>query len=234
MRLRFFFFGLIVIGVGLLLVLSGHPAVAQTDTPTPQPLENAISDAGIQQVVIPNSLTSFVVSNPFCYQPDPSVDQCRVNFRYIQANDNQSSAPYMTWLAITILGKKRFNATAFFEGTIYYSYDMAPGGFSGALRGAKRGRGGNRLRECLWGDNPAPGFQPQSNEHGYCQCDLPGVRSIIRVHGNAYIPSALFVAYSKPAAGFDRRVCRGGAHRRVDYDCIQSLLRPVHDRIWRL
>jgi hypothetical protein len=129
MNLRFFLFGLIAIGVGLLLILSGQPVVAQTDMPTAQPLENASGDAGIQQVLYPDALTSFTVSNPFCYQPDPTVDRCSINVRYIQANDNQSSSPYMTWLAITIQGKKRFSATAFFEGTIYYSYDMAPDGF---------------------------------------------------------------------------------------------------------
>jgi len=128
MRSRFFF-GVIVIGLGLILIGSGQPAAAQTSTPTALPLENAGSDAGVQQVPIPDALTSFTVSNPFCYQPDPAVDQCHVNFRYIQASDNQTNSPYMTWLSITIQGRKRYNATAFFEGTIYYSYDMAPDGF---------------------------------------------------------------------------------------------------------
>ena len=75
-----------------------------------------------------NALTSFTVSNPYCYQPDPQLDQCAINFRYIQATDNQSSAPYMTWLAVTISGKKRLSMTAFFEGVLTFSYDMVPAG----------------------------------------------------------------------------------------------------------
>jgi hypothetical protein len=89
------------------------------------------STAGTQDTPSnPDALTSFTVSNPYCYQPNPAVDQCSINFRYIQAVDNQTNAPYMTWLAITISSKKRFNATAFFEGTITYSYDMVPDGLS--------------------------------------------------------------------------------------------------------
>jgi hypothetical protein len=76
----------------------------------------------------PNALTSFTVSNPYCYQADPQLDQCAINFRFVQATDNQSSPPYMTWLAVTISGKKRLSMTAFFEGAITYTYDMAPAG----------------------------------------------------------------------------------------------------------
>lgn len=85
-------------------------------------------DASGSIVGSPKALTSFTISNPYCYQPDPAVDQCAVNFRYMQATDNQSTAPYMTWLAVTISGKKRYSGTAFFEGTIYYYYDMVPAG----------------------------------------------------------------------------------------------------------
>jgi len=88
----------------------------------------ARSDLSGNTIDTTNALTGFTISNPYCYQPDPQLNQCSINFRYIQATDNQTSAPYMTWLAITISGKNRCNATAFFEGTIYYSYDMAPGG----------------------------------------------------------------------------------------------------------
>ena len=109
------------------LVSSGQRVSGQEATVSPQTPQNG-PVGEIQGPDVPDSLTSFTVSNPFCYQPDPAVDQCSVNFRFIQATDNQSSAPYMTWLAITISGKKRFNATAFFEGAITYSYDMIPGG----------------------------------------------------------------------------------------------------------
>jgi hypothetical protein len=108
------------------LALAQNRVSAQTPAATPMPLTGA---GGTQSgPLVPDSLTSFTVSNPYCYQPDPAVDKCSINFRFVQATDNQSSAPYMTWLAFTISGKKRFNATAFFEGTITYSYDMVPNG----------------------------------------------------------------------------------------------------------
>ncbi|MGA9333033.1 MAG: hypothetical protein WBV39_02030, partial [Rudaea sp.] len=86
------------------------------------------SDKAGNVVESPDALTRFNISNPYCYQPDPQLDQCSINFRFMQATDNQSSAPYMTFLAVTISGKKRFSATAFFEGTITYTYDMVPAG----------------------------------------------------------------------------------------------------------
>jgi hypothetical protein len=131
---------LTVIGfVGLLLLASllftRKYTAAQTASaePTPQAVPAGEVNSGPAGSTgsgpsSPDALTSFTVSNPYCYQPDPAADRCYINFRFIQATDNQSSAPYMTWLAYTISGKKRFNATAFFEGTIYYSYDMVPGG----------------------------------------------------------------------------------------------------------
>ncbi len=96
------------------------PPAAQTDGGG-----NVIDAAGVS----PDALTSFTISNPYCYQPNPAVDQCYLNFRYIQVVDNQTTAPYLTWLTIVISNKTRYSATAFFEGTIYYSYDMAPNGF---------------------------------------------------------------------------------------------------------
>ena len=77
----------------------------------------------------PDALTSFTISNPYCYQPDPAQDKCYVNFRFIQANDNQTVAPYMTWLIFKVSNKVRYSSTSFFEGTITYSYDMTPQGF---------------------------------------------------------------------------------------------------------
>ncbi len=110
------------------LIAAHEHASAQAVTQTPLPRSGpAGTESG---PLTPNSLTSFLISNPYCYQPNPSVNQCSVNFRYIQATDNQTSAPFMTWLAIKISGKTRFNATAFFEGTIYYSYDMVPDGIT--------------------------------------------------------------------------------------------------------
>ena len=109
-----------------LFITGGHASGQdQTVQQAPQsgPAGSISSDPGS-----PDALTSFTVSNPYCYQPDPAADRCYVNFRYIQATDNQSSAPYMTWLIFKISGKVRYSATAFFEGTITYSYNMAPEG----------------------------------------------------------------------------------------------------------
>jgi len=92
----------------------------------------------------PDGLTSFTVSNPYCYQPDPSVDQCSINLRYIQANGNQTSSPYLTWLTISISSKNRFSASAFFEGAITYSYSMIPDGFKVPCGAPNEGGAGNQ------------------------------------------------------------------------------------------
>jgi hypothetical protein len=123
---KFIFAGMLVLLLAGAIVLANQRASAQTPLPTPVPLTGPGGTRA--EPLAPSSLTSFVISNPYCYQPDPAVDQCAINFRFVQANDNQSYAPYMTWLAFTISGKKRYNATAFFEGTITYSYDMVPNG----------------------------------------------------------------------------------------------------------
>ena len=128
MRVRLLI-GFLVVVLGIGLVFLGQPASAQMISPTPAPMENATSNAGQKDVISPKALTSFTISNPYCYQPDPALNQCMINFRYIQVDDNQSTAPYLTWLTINITGKNRFTATAFFEGTIAYSYNMAPYGF---------------------------------------------------------------------------------------------------------
>ena len=119
-----------ILGVLLLVLIFGllsthGSAAAPAATPVPA---SGVDAAGNTAPQLPNSLTNFTISNPYCYQPDPSLNKCNINFRYIQAVDNQSSAPFMDWLSITISGKTRFNATAFFEGVITYTYDMLPNG----------------------------------------------------------------------------------------------------------
>jgi hypothetical protein len=126
--LRFYLFGILTLIVVFALVTIGYRVYAQSSSPTPPPPVSASSAAGSMDIQSPDALTSFTVSNPYCYQPDPAVDQCMINLRFVQANDNQSSAPYMTWLTIGIDGKNRFSATAFFEGLITYTYDMNSGG----------------------------------------------------------------------------------------------------------
>ena len=98
------------------------------DQPLPQESSGPAGSQG--EYSSPDALTSLTVSNPYCYQPNPAVDSCSINLRYIQAIDDQTNPPYMTWLAISISNKSRYNGTAFFEGTIYYSYDMIPDGLT--------------------------------------------------------------------------------------------------------
>jgi hypothetical protein len=114
------------------LVLLGQPASAQegSPTPTPQPdLQQPESSGGSQAGDIrSNALTSMVFSNPYCYQPDPTVNKCFINIRYYQASDDGVSAPYMLGVNISINGKLRARENLFFENNIYYSYDMIPNG----------------------------------------------------------------------------------------------------------
>jgi hypothetical protein len=133
--------------IGLLLItglwFTRKDTAAQSAPPTPA-LQVGPAGSANYNLNSPDSLTSFTVSNPYCYQPDPSVDQCYINFRLIQASDNQNTAPYMTWLTISISGKTRYAATAFFEGTISYAYDMVPGGLKVSCGAPNAGGAGNQ------------------------------------------------------------------------------------------
>ena len=118
----------------VLAVLSGAVFAAQrvfAEDNTPGqalPPQNSASSGPQGSLSSPGALVSFTVSNPYCYQPNPSVDACSINVRSIQAVGDQVSAPYMTWLAISISGKSLLNTTAFFEDTITYAYNMVPDG----------------------------------------------------------------------------------------------------------
>jgi hypothetical protein len=139
---------LLAIGLIALLLVAGllftrSNTAAQTAPPTPAP---QLGPAGSTNLKLnsPDALTSLTVSNPYCYQPDPAANQCYINIRSIQATDNQSSAPYMTWLTISISNKNRYSSTAFFEGTIYYTYDMVPGGLKVPCGAPNAGGAGNQ------------------------------------------------------------------------------------------
>lgn len=139
---------LLVIGfIGLLLIagllFTQNNTAAQT-TPTLPTAQVGPAGSTNPNLNSPNSLTSFTVSNPYCYQPDPSANQCYINFRLIQAIGNQSSAPYLTWLVFSINGKNRFSATNFFESTITYVYNMAPVGFKVPCGAPNSGGAGNQ------------------------------------------------------------------------------------------
>ena len=140
---KFVFAGILVLIFTSGMLLADNLTSAQVTPPTPPPLTGPSGTQADPNA--PDSLTSFTVSNPYCYQPDPAVDKCSINFRFIQTTDNQSSAPYMTWLAITISGQKRYNATAFFEGTITYSYDMVPDGLTVACGAPNAGGAGSQF-----------------------------------------------------------------------------------------
>ena len=139
---------LLVIGfIGLMLIaglLFTRKSTAAQTAPSNPTAQSGPAGSTKLNPSSPDALTSFTVSNPYCYQPDPVVDQCYINFRNIQATDNQSSAPYMTWLTINISGKNRYSATAFFEGTINYTYDAVPGGFKVPCGAPNAGGAGNQ------------------------------------------------------------------------------------------
>jgi hypothetical protein len=117
------------------------------------------------------ALTSFTVSNPYCYQPDPAVGDCVINIRLVQATDNQSAAPYMTWLRIAIANKTRLQATAFFEGTITYSHDMAPAGFKVPCGAPNAGGAGNDI-----GNVYAVTIRPLDTSQNPISTDIANVR----------------------------------------------------------
>jgi hypothetical protein len=139
---------LLVIGsIGLILIagflFTQKSTAAQTTPSTPSAQVGPAGSVNLNPSS-PNALTAFSISNPYCYLPDPSVNQCYINFRFIQATDNQSAAPYMTWLTFSISGKTRYSSTAFFEGTITFTYDMVPGGIKVPCGAPNAGGAGNQ------------------------------------------------------------------------------------------
>lgn len=138
--LAFGFIGLLLIA-GLLY--TRKDTAAQTALPTLAPQVGPAGSANLQ-LSSPDALTSFTVSNPYCYQPDPAADQCYINIRSIQATGDQSSAPYLTWLTIGISKKNRYSSTSFFEGTIYYFYSMVQDGFKVSCGAPNAGGAGDQ------------------------------------------------------------------------------------------
>ena len=111
-----------------LLGVFGQRVSAQNPAPTPAPPVETLGDATrLVNGASPNSITSLPMSNPFCSQPDPSVNQCAINVRYWQANDN-GTGNILAYVLFSIDGKLRFRSNAFFENFVTYSYDMIPGG----------------------------------------------------------------------------------------------------------
>ncbi len=100
------------------------------------------SNAQGQSVNAPDALTYKILSNPYCYQPDPALNQCVINIRYAQITDDQVSAPYMLRWVVSINSQVRLVENLFFEGSVYYSYDMAPTGLKVPCGAANAGGGG--------------------------------------------------------------------------------------------
>lgn len=125
MTCRATFAGLVV------FFLAGFPASGQSAA-SPGVNDARASPPKTQPTAVssPSALTYKLTSNPYCFQPDPQINQCSINIRYIQITDNGSSAPYMLHAAVSINGKVRLNVNLFFENNIYYSYDMAPVGLT--------------------------------------------------------------------------------------------------------
>lgn len=92
----------------------------------------------------PNALTSNTLSNPYCYQPDPQVNACVINIRYAQITDNQSTSPHMLRWVVSINSKVRLVENLFFEGTVYFNYDMAPTGLKVPCGSPNAGGGGTQ------------------------------------------------------------------------------------------
>ena len=118
-------FCLLIIG---LLALIGNKVSAQNPGPTPTAQVETRGDA-IRSVNpdAPNAIISLPMSNPFCSQPDPAVNQCNLNVRYWQANDD-GTGNILAYALMYVNGKLRYRSNAFFENFVTYSYDMVPGG----------------------------------------------------------------------------------------------------------
>jgi hypothetical protein len=114
------------------LVFLGQRVAAQEGSPTatPQPDSQGLTSAEGSRSPIDgsNSLTYQALSNPYCYQPDPTKNLCYINIRSYQATDNGSSSPYMAGVNISINNKLRLRETLFFESNIYFNNDMVPSG----------------------------------------------------------------------------------------------------------
>jgi hypothetical protein len=110
------------------LVLFGQRVSAQSPTLISTPQVEVRGDA-IRTVnsAAPDSISSLPMSNPSCSQPDPSINQCFVNVRYWQANDN-GTGNVLAYVNFSLDGKLRYRSNAFFENYVTYSYDMIPGG----------------------------------------------------------------------------------------------------------
>jgi hypothetical protein len=122
-----------LLGILVVLVLGGgvlfeQRVSAQGTTPTAALQTEVRGDARrLVNSAAPDAITSLPMSNPYCFQPDPAVNQCSINVRYWQANDN-GVGNVLAYVNFSLDGKVRYRSNAFFENFVTYSYDMIPGG----------------------------------------------------------------------------------------------------------
>jgi hypothetical protein len=116
--------------LGIALVISWNAANAQRNEAPPAP-QSEMQDGNTRTLdsVQPQGLIGFITtSNPYCYQPDVTRNECVINFRYTQANQDGNS-PYLKNLQFSIDGKIRYYSGMFFENSNTYDYAMVPQGF---------------------------------------------------------------------------------------------------------
>lgn len=134
MKERIVLLSVVILLLAGLFVLSSRPVTAQDNppptSPTPAaPLETMGDSSRAIDAISPNALTSaYWMSNPYCYQPDPSRNECYLNIRYSQVTQDGTTSPYLYSLVMRVNGKVVYQSSVFFENSIYYSYDMIPNG----------------------------------------------------------------------------------------------------------
>jgi len=133
---------IVLLIVFLWVALVGQRVSAQDSSPDAPVSETRGDDSRSVNDQVPNTITSLPMSNPYCYQPDPNANQCYINIRYWQANDN-GVGNTLSYALVTIDGKLRYRASTFFESSIYYNYDMIPGGMKVACGLPNEGGYGN-------------------------------------------------------------------------------------------
>ena len=121
-------FSVLILALSVGLILTGQRATAKNPAQATTPQTETRGDA-IRSVnpAAPDAITSLPMSNPYCYQPNPAVDQCLVNVRYWQANDDGTGS-VLAYVLFSLDGKLRYRSNAFFENFVTYSFDMIPGG----------------------------------------------------------------------------------------------------------
>ncbi|MBS0569061.1 MAG: hypothetical protein JSS28_00490 [Proteobacteria bacterium] len=156
--------------VWLSVVLASSLIESAVAAGTPPPTARLDSRTSGNAISSPSALTGKILSNPYCYQPDPALDQCVINIRYYNANDNGSSAPYLLRATLSINGKARANVNLFFENSLYLTYDMAPAGYKVACGAPNAGGGG-----AAYGNQYLVKLEPLDsggNSMGYDQASL--------------------------------------------------------------